>query len=80
MPRLNGREVLAEIKKHRCLARLPVVVLTTSVQETDILRSYDLGCNSYIQKPVDVDQFTNVVRQLGAYWLSVVTLPSHVGA
>jgi DNA-binding NarL/FixJ family response regulator len=50
------------------------------VQETDILRSYDLGCNSYIQKPVDVDQFTNVVRQLGAYWLSVVTLPSHVGA
>lgn len=78
MPRINGREVLSEMKKHEQLASIPVVVLTTSEQETDILRSYALGCSSYIQKPVDIEQFTNAVTQLGAYWFSVVTLPSCV--
>ena len=76
MPKKNGREVLQEIRSDEKLSRIPVVVLTTSEQEADILRSYDLGCNSYIHKPVDVDQFTEVVRRLGSYWFDVVTLPS----
>jgi CheY-like chemotaxis protein len=80
MPRVNGREVLCEMKKHEALIRVPVVILTTSEQESDIVRSYDLGCSSYIQKPVDMDQFTEAVRQLGAYWFHVVTLPSCVGS
>jgi CheY-like chemotaxis protein len=75
MPKLNGREALAEMKKHQDLARVPVVVLTTSQQEIDILQSYDLGCSSYIQKPVDIDQFIDVVRKLGDYWFEIVTLP-----
>ncbi len=78
MPRVNGREVLQDLKRDSQLNRIPVVVLTTSEQEADILRSYDLGCNSYIQKPVDIDQFIEAVRQLGRYWFEVVTLP--VGA
>ena len=76
MPKLSGRDVLAELKEHADLCRIPVVVLTTSQQEADILRSYDLGCSSYIQKPVDINQFIEVVRQLGNYWFEVVTLPS----
>lgn len=75
MPRMGGREVLAHLKKHLVLCRIPVVVLTTSIQETDIVKSYDLGCNSYIQKPVEIDQFIDVVRKLGNYWFEVVTLP-----
>lgn len=77
MPRKNGREVLSDLRKNDRLSRIPVVVLTTSEQEADILRSYDLGCNSYIQKPVDIEQFTESVRRLGAYWFDVVTLPSN---
>lgn len=76
MPKKNGREVLEELRKDNRLSRVPVVVLTTSEQEADILRSYDLGCNSYIQKPVDIDQFTKAVRRLGRYWFEVVTLPN----
>ncbi len=76
MPKKNGREVLIDLKKYERLSRIPVVVLTTSEQEADILRSYDLGCNSYIQKPVDIDQFVQSVRRLGTYWFTVVTLPS----
>lgn len=75
MPRKNGREVLTDLQKNERLARIPVVVLTTSEQETDIVRSYDLGCNSYIQKPVDIDQFIESVQRLGTYWFRVVTLP-----
>ncbi|MBM3999661.1 MAG: response regulator [Planctomycetes bacterium] len=80
MPRINGREVLQHLKRDPELSRIPVVVLTTSQQEADILRSYDLGCNSYIQKPVDIDQFVDAVRQLGKYWFEVVTLPAAVPA
>lgn len=76
MPRMNGRELLKIMKDDPDLGRIPVVVLTTSEQEADILRSYDLGCNSYIQKPVEMDQFVTAVRQLGRYWFDVVTLPS----
>ena len=75
MPKLNGREALAQLKQHKDLGRIPVVVLTTSQQEVDILQSYDLGCSSYIQKPVDVEQFVDVVRTLGIYWFGIVTLP-----
>jgi CheY-like chemotaxis protein len=75
MPRLGGREVLAHIKHDPELGRIPVVVLTTSTQETDIVKSYDLGCNSYIHKPVDIEQFIRVIRQLENYWFELVTLP-----
>jgi len=76
MPRMNGRELLKVLGEESELGRIPVVVLTTSEQEVDILRSYDLGCNSYIQKPVEMDQFVSSVRQLGHYWFDVCTLPS----
>lgn len=75
MPRLNGREVLQSLKTSPDLCRIPVVVLTTSQQEADILATYDLGCNSYVQKPVDIDQFIHVVRKMGNYWFEIVTLP-----
>ena len=78
MPRMNGRELLKILKADPDLGRIPVVVLTTSEQEADILRSYDLGCNSYIQKPVEMDQFVAAVQKLGQYWFDVVTLPTAV--
>ncbi len=76
MPKKNGREVLAELKQNSRVSRIPVVILTTSEQEADILRTYDLGCNSYIQKPVEIEQFICSVRKLGSYWFEVVTLPT----
>jgi len=79
MPRLTGREVLHTLKTSPDLCRIPVVVLTTSQQEADILATYDLGCNSYVQKPVDIDQFINVVRKMGNYWFEIVTLPQPAG-
>ena len=75
MPKRNGREVLEVLKACEDLCRIPVVVLTTSQQETDIVATYDLGCNSYVQKPVELDQFIDVVRKLGNYWFEIVTLP-----
>ena len=75
MPKRNGREVLEVLKASPELCRIPVVVLTTSQQEADIIATYDLGCNSYVQKPVELDQFINVVRKLGNYWFEIVTLP-----
>ncbi len=75
LPRKDGRELLGEIKTDPALRRIPVVVLTTSSAEEDILRSYDLHANSYITKPVDLDQFMNVIRQIEGFWLTVVQLP-----
>jgi len=75
LPRKDGREVLEEIKSHKDLKRIPVVVLTTSQAEQDIVKSYDLGVNCYITKPVDLDQFINVVKSIEQFWLTVVTLP-----
>jgi CheY-like chemotaxis protein len=75
MPKRNGREVLEVLKDSPDLCRIPVVVLTTSQQEADIVATYDLGCNSYVQKPVELDQFIDVVRKLGNYWFEIVTLP-----
>src|SRR5688572_9293559 len=75
MPRKDGREALKEIKGDPKLRRIPVIILTTSKAEEDIVRSYDLGVNSFIQKPVDFKQFVDVVRSLTEYWLQVVQLP-----
>ena len=75
LPKKDGREVLAEIKDNAALKRIPVVVLTTSKAEEDILRTYDLHANCYITKPVDFDKFVSVVRSIDDFWLSVVRLP-----
>ncbi len=77
MPKLDGRDVLARMKADAVLRQVPVVVMTTSQQETDIVRSYDLGCSSFITKPLDVESFIKAVRQLGDYWFELVTLPRH---
>lgn len=77
MPRKDGREALAEIKADPLLRRMPVIVLTTSAAEEDILRSYDLGVNSYIRKPVTFDKLVEVVKLLGNYWFEIVELPPH---
>ncbi|MGE5547824.1 MAG: response regulator [Solirubrobacterales bacterium] len=75
LPRMDGRQVLAEMKADSELRRIPVVVLTTSQADQDIMRSYDLHANCYITKPVDLDRFISVVRSIEEYWCSVVTLP-----
>jgi CheY-like chemotaxis protein len=75
LPRKNGREVLEEIKSDPRLRLVPVVVLTSSKAEEDILRSYDLHANCYVTKPVDLEQFLHVVRSIEDFWLTVVKLP-----
>jgi len=75
LPRKNGREVLAEIKSSDFLKSIPVVILTTSSAEEDILRAYNLHANCYITKPVDFNQFTTAVRTIKDFWLTIVTLP-----
>ncbi|BCJ64669.1 response regulator [Polymorphospora rubra] len=75
LPRRDGREVLAEIKKDEQLCRIPVVVLTTSQADEDILRSYQLHANAYVTKPVDFERFISVVRQIDEFFVSVVKLP-----
>jgi CheY-like chemotaxis protein len=75
LPKKDGREVLAEIKADPDLRRIPVVVLTTSGAEGDVLRSYDLHANAYVQKPLDMDEFVNVVQTFDEFFLSVVRLP-----
>ena len=75
LPRVDGREVLAKIKADEVLRRIPVVVLTTSEAEEDILRSYDLHANAYVTKPVDFDAFVKVVRQVDDFYINVVRLP-----
>ena len=76
LPKKDGRQVLAEIKQEPGLKRIPVVVLTTSKAEQDVLRSYALHANCYITKPVDLDQFITVVQSIEDFWLSVVKLPN----
>jgi two-component system, chemotaxis family, response regulator Rcp1 len=75
LPRKDGREVLAEIKADTSLRAIPVVILTTSQADQDILRSYELHANCYITKPVDLDQFITVVKSIEDFWLTIVTLP-----
>ena len=75
MPRMDGRETLAQIKQDENLRSIPVVVLTTSDSDQDILQSYDLQANCYITKPVDLKQFTSVVRAIKDFWFTIVKLP-----
>ena len=78
MPRKDGREVLAEVKADDDLKYIPVVVLTTSQAQEDVLKAYGLHANCYISKPVDFEQFTNVVRAIDQFWFTVVTLPTDI--
>ncbi|WP_442938007.1 response regulator [Nostoc sp.] len=75
LPRKDGREVLAEIKGDEKLKRIPVVILTTSQSEEDILKAYNLYANCYITKPVDFDQFVKVVQSIENFWFAIVKLP-----
>lgn len=75
MPKKDGREALAEIKAHPDLRRIPIIILTTSRAEEDILRTYDLGANSFITKPVTFENLVHVVQVLGNYWVEIVELP-----
>ena len=76
LPRKDGRQVLAEVKEDSELRSIPVVVLTTSKAEEDVLRSYDLHANAYVTKPVDFDRFIEVVRQIDEFFVPVVKLPA----
>ena len=78
LPKMNGTEVLAFIKNDPDLKRIPVIMLTTSSAEKDILASYDNHANCYITKPVDLDRFMNVVRTIEDFWISIVKLPKTV--
>ncbi len=75
MPRMDGREFLAELKGDETLQQIPVVVLTTSEVERDVVASYRLGASGYVTKPVDMDQFIDAIRQVGVYWFSLTRLP-----
>lgn len=75
MPRMDGREALAKIKGNPALRHIPIVVLTTSKAEEDVYRTYDLGVNSFISKPISFDGLVSVMTELGRYWLEMVELP-----
>ncbi|WP_371802634.1 response regulator [Candidatus Lokiarchaeum ossiferum] len=76
MPKMGGLEVLKEIRENKLTKRLPVIILTTSKEESDVARGYDLGANSYICKPVDFNQFHEAIKQLGLYWLVLNQSPN----
>lgn len=78
LPKKDGREVLAEIKNDLNLKKIPVVILTTSQAEQDVLKSYELNANCYVSKPVEFNQFLNVIKSIEDFWLSVVKLPSNL--
>ncbi|EMY24617.1 response regulator receiver domain protein [Leptospira interrogans serovar Australis str. 200703203] len=75
MPRMDGREALKTIKSIPELKKIPVIVLTTSREEEDMFKTYDLGANSFIRKPVEFEAFLETIRALGKYWLEIVELP-----
>jgi CheY-like chemotaxis protein len=77
LPKKDGREVLADIKGDDDLRRIPVVILTVSSAEEDIMKTYNLHANCYIQKPLDLGQFIEVVKSIENFWLSIVKLPTH---
>jgi chemotaxis family two-component system response regulator Rcp1 len=78
LPRKNGQEVLFEIKTDPDLRTIPVIILTVSQTEEDIIKTYDLHANGYIVKPVDLEQFFTVIKQIKEFWISIVQLPSNV--
>lgn len=75
MPRIDGLDVLKQIRENETTKRLPVVMMTSSDEETDLIRSYDLGVNSYIRKPVNFNAFADAIAQIGLYWLLLNTAP-----
>ncbi len=77
LPKKDGREVLAEVKADKDLRSIPVVILTVSGAEEDIIKTYNLHANCYIRKPIDLDQFIEVVKAIKDFWLSIVILPTH---
>jgi two-component system response regulator len=79
LPKVDGLEVLRRLRAHERTRYVPVVILTSSAEERDVVESYKLGCNSYIRKPVDFVQFTEAVRQLGLYWLLLNEPPPAAG-
>lgn len=78
LPKKNGLEVLEEIKADATLKRIPVVIITSSEAEQDILKTYDLHVNCYVNKPVDLEQFIKVVQSIETFWLTIVKLPSEI--
>lgn len=78
LPKRDGREVLAEIKADQDLKRIPIVILTTSNAETDILKSYNLHVNCYINKPVDFDKFFDIIQKIEEFWLKTAVLPTMI--
>jgi len=76
LPKKDGREVLAQIKADPSLKRIPVVILSTSAAERDILKTYELNANCYVSKPIDLEQFISVVKLIEEFWLALVKLPS----
>jgi len=76
MPRMGGMEVLAEIKEHPDWRRIPVVIMTSSAEENDVLSAYDRHANCFVTKPIDIDQFIEAVRSIEEFWLTVVRLPA----
>ncbi len=78
LPRKDGREVLAEIKENKSLRTIPVVILTTSQSEEDILKSYKLNANCYVTKPIDLDQFIKIIKSLDEFWFSAVKFPREI--
>jgi len=78
MPRMDGREALEQIKTDPALLSIPVIIMTTSIEEEDLIRSYKYGASSFITKPVEFDQLVNVLRTFGEYWFSIVKLPPHL--
>lgn len=79
LPKLNGMEVLQRLRANESTKRLPIVILTSSKEEQDVIRSYDLGANSFIQKPVDYSQFMTAIKQLGIYWMVLNEPPPQKG-
>ena len=77
MPKMDGREALRELKSDSELRKIPVIVLTTSKAEADIIRTYELGVNSFISKPVTFEELVEVTRQIGRYWFGIVELPNN---
>ena len=77
LPKKDGREVLSAMKSDPGLKAIPVVILTTSQAEEDVIRAYNLSCNCYVTKPVDFEQFTRIVQAIEQFWLTIVTLPPH---
>jgi two-component system, chemotaxis family, response regulator Rcp1 len=76
LPKKSGREILSELKQDPKLRRIPVVVLTSSTAEKDVLEAYDLSANCYVTKPVDLDQYLDVLRKIQDFWLNVARLPT----